>query len=231
MFMESYDMHVVECLASFSQHYIYEFYPSPLLPHLLSCLLEGNKVPIQRENIWVDDLIGIFKKENMLFRLIQDLVRLFCLITVLTLKNPKCGKKFWISGLGFEEGIKERVMMDEKLLASSLGQRLKAGLLLDALSVQSPFISLCSLFPGNFTYHNSGSFLLVMKAHSEYKMFSRKLISTACTRFVRCPQVTPASIPRHTVLWPDWHVCVKSVCWPELIFICNFTFQQESSSA
>lgn len=122
------------------------------------------------------------------------------------------GRSFELVAWALRRDQRERVMMDEKLLASSLGQRLKAGLLLDALSVQSPFISLCSLFPGNFAYHNSGSFLLVMKAHSEYKMFSRKLISTACTRFVRCPQVTPASIPRHTVLWPDWHVCVKSVC-------------------
>lgn len=87
-------------------------------------------------------------------------------------------------------------MIDEKLLASSLGHRLKAGLVLDALSEQSPFISLCNLFPGNSTYHNSGSFLFVMKAHSEYKMFSRKLISTACTHFVRHPQVTPCLCPQ-----------------------------------
>lgn len=109
IYMKSYDMHVFGCLASFSQHYIYEFYPSPLLLlPLLSYLLGGNKVPIQRGNIWVDDLIGIFKKENMLFRLIQDLVHFSASLKSWHFKHPKRGKKFWISGLGFEEGIKER---------------------------------------------------------------------------------------------------------------------------
>lgn len=62
----------------------------PLVPSL--CLLERNKVPAQRENIWEGDLIEIFKEENLLPRL-KGLGELCWLVKILALKRPKCGQK------------------------------------------------------------------------------------------------------------------------------------------